>query len=105
MLSSFTRALEDPLAGLPPLRQKFGLWLRMETWLAKGLPLMNYVRASGRQLDAAPLLASGQKAIRLTSWLERGKNLTELVHLAYTAYSIIPVEAKYLEWGWLQDVT
>jgi len=104
-LTRFTRALQNPLPEVAPVSSAFEKWGRLETWATKGAALTHFVRAVNTDLDLASIITSGKRVLQLTSWVDRGKALTQLVNLTYSSDSVAYVEAKYLEWSWLQDVT
>jgi 5'-3' exonuclease/transcription antitermination factor NusG len=102
-LTRLTRTLQTSF-DFRPVREQFDHWSRLDAWCSKGVPLANFVRADETSLGIEPLLERHRHAARLQSWVEQGKNLTAFVSIAYTFPSISSVEAKYLEWAWLQDV-
>jgi len=104
-LSALTRALQSEGPDLAPVQDKFRSWTRLDQWVSQGQRLMSFVRAAESKLDLTPILEAGDKVLRLAHWAEQGKTLTRLVTLTYHSDSVAHVEAKYLEWVWLQDVT
>lgn len=104
-LTDLTRALQSEGPELAPVQDKFRTWTRLDQWAAQGHRLMSFVRAAESKLDLTPILQAGDKVLRLAHWAEQGKTLTRLVTLTYHPDSVAHVEAKYLEWVWLQDVT
>jgi 5'-3' exonuclease len=65
---------------------------------------LGVINACRDPLDFEPVQRKHKVFSRLFRWVDLGKNLTRLIPLLYSSSSISPIEAKYLELGWLQDV-
>lgn len=83
-----------------PLTVKLRAFDRLSSWVARGRPLSHLLRP----LDIAPLKAKAEEVRRLHTWAASGKKLLPFVYSSYNPPPLSPLESKYLEWEWFQDM-
>jgi len=82
------------------LAVKLRAFANLTSWVERGRPI-GYIL---RPLDPAPLKAKAEEVVRLQAWADTGKKLRPIVYSSYTPPPLSPLESKYLEWSWFQDM-
>lgn len=100
---SFLKAFEIPFnAAL--LQAKYFEIQRLNRWVDRGKVLHRLLRSSPIVLDFETLRGSATKHLQLSSLVTRGKQLQTVLKPLLAPLEKPPLEAKYFELLWLQDV-
>lgn len=86
-----------------PLQRKMQEFERLEGWHERAQAFRPALILLGQSLDSQPMRAVLAQYERLTHWVERTKFLSQLVLSLYASSSPSDLQAKYVEWMWLDD--
>jgi len=87
-----------------PVQDRWAHFRRLSGWISEVQRGLGFLRAMGSRLDDTPLRMQGQKVERLSGWVARWNQLSDFVRAFYNPPAFAPIETRYLEWVWFQDV-
>jgi len=101
---------QDLVAGyaldFDPLRLEL-LWgehAKLSTWISAGQKQVNFLRAMSSTPSTEHLLQLGEEVQRLSRWTTAVNQLVTAVRAFNITPSLTPIESRYLELEWLQDI-
>lgn len=103
-LARLVLVLDTPL-DVEPLRRKYGEFQRFQGWVESVEACRPAVLLIDQELDTLPLRKAAARFELLTHWAERTKFLSSVILPLYGVFSTSEIEAKYLEWAWLEETT
>ena len=102
-LQTFVQTFPDP-SHMQPVRSAYERFRTLDWWLKRGRAAQAFIQAIHHSLTPDSMRQAWARVEVLTNWARQWDDLLRAVQPLFFVLEEDKLEAKYLEWGWLQDV-